>query len=49
MGPWDHPGTRKPKIKIGGVSLGKASKIDINGLHLAWYDWILKGKKPLHA
>lgn len=45
MGPWDHGGTRKPKEVVGGIELGKKSKIDILGLHVAWYDWILKGKK----
>lgn len=45
IGPWDHPGTRNPKRKVNGLVFCKNSLLDMNCLHLAWYDWILKGKK----
>jgi putative CocE/NonD family hydrolase len=43
MGPWDHAGTRTPTAEVGGVKFGKASLLDLNGLHREWYDWTLKG------
>jgi putative CocE/NonD family hydrolase len=47
IGPWNHAGTRTPAAEFGGLKLGKASLLDLNALHLAWYDWTLKeGEKP---
>ncbi len=47
IGPWDHPGTRTPRAEVGGLTFGKASLLDMNALHKAWYDWTLKdGPKP---
>ncbi|HVP13057.1 MAG TPA: CocE/NonD family hydrolase [Phycisphaerae bacterium] len=47
VGPWDHAGTRTPKREVGGLTFGEASLVDLNKLHLEWYDWILKGgEKP---
>jgi hypothetical protein len=47
IGPWNHAGTRTPAAEFGGLKLGEASLLDLNELHLAWYDWILKeGEKP---
>lgn len=47
IGPWDHPGTRTPKLEFGGLTVGKASMLDLNALHKEWYDWTLKrGRKP---
>lgn len=47
LGPWDHPGTRTPRAEVGGLTFGKASLLDMNALHKAWYDWTLKdGPKP---
>lgn len=47
IGPWDHPGTRTPQAKVGGLSFGSASLVDMNELHTAWYDWTMKdGDKP---
>lgn len=48
IGPWDHPGTRAPKRVVGGVDLGEAAMLDIKGLHVAWYDHVMKGA-PLPA
>jgi putative CocE/NonD family hydrolase len=47
IGPWDHPGTRTPQAQVGGLTLGAASLLDMNALHLAWYDFARgKGKRP---
>jgi len=47
IGPWDHAGTRTPKLDFGGLKFDKSSLIDLNQLHKDWYDWTLKdGKKP---
>ncbi len=47
IGPWDHSGTRTPRAEVGGVTFGKASLVDMNALHKAWYDWTLKdGTRP---
>ena len=47
MGPWDHPGTRDPKVDFGGQHYGPASKLDVLRLHREWYDYTMKGgKKP---
>ncbi len=47
IGPWDHAGTRHPKKELGGLKFGDNSVIDMNKLHLEWFNWILKGdKKP---
>lgn len=43
IGPWDHPGTRTPREEVGGLNFGKASLLDMNALHKAWYDWTMKG------
>lgn len=47
IGPWNHGGTRKPVAKTGGLNVGAAAVIDIDQLHLAWFDWTLKhGTRP---
>jgi uncharacterized protein len=47
IGPWDHAGTRTPNRDVGGLRFGEACLIDLNQLHLSWYDWIMKkGEKP---
>lgn len=47
IGPWDHPGTRTPRLETGGLTFGAASKLDMNDLHRQWYDWTMKnGRKP---
>jgi hypothetical protein len=42
IGPWDHGGTRTPRETMAGQAVDPASVIDMNALHLAWYDWTLK-------
>jgi putative CocE/NonD family hydrolase len=47
MGPWDHAGTRTPQREVGGLTFGEASVVDLNALHVEWYDWTMKnGPKP---
>jgi hypothetical protein len=47
IGPWDHAGTRDPKIEFGGIKFSEAAILDMNQLHKQWYDWRMKaGKKP---
>ena len=43
IGPWDHAGTRTPKKEVGGLNFGDASILDVNKLHVEWYDWTMKG------
>lgn len=47
IGPWDHAGTRTPNRDVGGLKFGEASLVDLNKLHLDWYDWTMKaGSRP---
>jgi putative CocE/NonD family hydrolase len=47
IGPWDHAGTRTPNREVGGLKFGEASMVDLNQLHLEWYDWTMKnGRRP---
>jgi putative CocE/NonD family hydrolase len=43
LGPWDHQGTRSPALRVGGLSFSPISVVDMNLLHLRWYDWTMKG------
>jgi putative CocE/NonD family hydrolase len=43
IGPWDHAGTRTPRAEVGGLKFGEASVLDLNKLHVEWYDWAMKG------
>jgi len=47
IGPWDHAGTRTPNAKVGGLTFGPASLVDLPKLHLDWYSWTMQGgSKP---
>lgn len=47
IGPWDHTGVMMPRAQFGGLEVGSDSLVDILGLHLAWYNWVLgRGPKP---
>lgn len=47
IGPWDHSGTRTPQASFGGLSFGPASLVDLNKLHLDWYNFTMRnGPKP---
>jgi len=43
VGPWDHAGTRTPRQEVGGLTFGPAALLDLNDLHVAWYDFVMKG------
>lgn len=45
IGPWDHGGTRDPRKELMGLTFGDNAVLDMEQLHLEWYDWHLKGKK----
>lgn len=45
IGPWDHPGTRHPREKLGGLTFDKKSVLDIDQLHIDFFNWVLKGGK----
>ncbi|MGN6313525.1 MAG: CocE/NonD family hydrolase [Rhodanobacteraceae bacterium] len=45
LGPWDHPGTRHPQQKLGGLTFDKKSVLDIDQLQIDFFDWVLKGGK----
>ncbi|MGD2092818.1 MAG: CocE/NonD family hydrolase [Candidatus Aminicenantes bacterium] len=45
IGAWDHPGTRNPKKELLGLTFGDNAVLDMEQLHLEWYDWQLKDKK----
>lgn len=47
MGPWNHAGTRTPKQTVEGIKLAPQAVLDIDALHLDYYDWVLRdGKRP---
>ncbi len=48
VGPWDHPGSRVPKQRLGGLDFSPAAVLDVKALHVAWYDHVMKGG-PLPA
>jgi putative CocE/NonD family hydrolase len=43
IGPWDHAGTRTPKMECGGLKVGRESLVDLPKLHLQWYAWTMQG------
>ena len=45
IGPWDHGGTRNPQKELLGLKFEDNAVLDMDQLHLEWYDWHLKGKK----
>ena len=47
IGPWDHPGVRKPQAEFMGFKCGPASVVDMSKLHCEWYAWAMEsGPKP---
>ena len=47
IGPWDHAGTRTPRVDVGGLKFGDAALLDLPALHTQWYAWtMLQGAKP---
>jgi len=48
IGAWDHGGTRTASHHVGGADFGEACTVDLNQIHLDWYDWVMKnGKRPV--
>jgi uncharacterized protein len=43
IGPWDHAGTRDPKLEFCGIRVGPESLIDLREVHLHWYAWTMRG------
>jgi len=43
LGPWDHAGTRHPKAELAGATFGANAVVNMEDLHKAWYDQVLKG------
>ena len=47
IGPWDHAGCNDASPQAGSLHFADACRIDILGLKLAWYRWVMKGgQKP---
>ena len=47
IGPWDHAGTRTPNRDVGGLKFAEPSVVELNKLHVEWYDWTMKtGPRP---
>ena len=47
VGPWSHSGTRSPSAELNGLTFADTAVIDVEGLHDAWYRWVLgEGEKP---
>jgi uncharacterized protein len=47
IGPWDHVGTRTPKREAGGLRFGPQALLDVDGLHVAFYEWAAgRGQRP---
>ena len=45
LGPWDHNGTRTPQARLGGIDFTQDAVLDMNAIHLRWFDYWLKGKE----
>jgi len=43
IGPWNHPGTRHPQKELGGLRFADTAAIDMNHLHLQWFDHVFRG------
>ncbi|MFA6571589.1 MAG: CocE/NonD family hydrolase [Bacteroidota bacterium] len=47
IGPWDHGGTRRPSNKMGNLTFGENAIIDMNKIHLEWFNRTLNNSsKP---
>jgi putative CocE/NonD family hydrolase len=43
IGPWNHAGTRHPRKELGGLTFADTAAIDMNRLHLEWFDHVFRG------
>jgi hypothetical protein len=47
MGAWDHAGTRYPAQTVDGLDIGAAGVVDLDQLHIDYFNWVLgRGKRP---
>lgn len=47
IGPWNHGGTRHPSNRMGNLEFADNAVIDMNNIHLQWFDHTLKdAEKP---
>ncbi|NIM51243.1 MAG: CocE/NonD family hydrolase [Gemmatimonadales bacterium] len=47
IGPWSHGGTRRPVKELSGLVFGENSVIEMEQLHLDWFNWVFKdGPRP---
>jgi uncharacterized protein len=47
IGPWNHSGCNDGNQQVGSLRFGDACRLDIMGLKLDWYRWVMKGgEKP---
>ncbi len=44
LGPWNHMGTRWPTQKASDLDFTPSAVLDMNRIHLEWFDYWLKGK-----
>lgn len=45
IGPWDHAGTRSPRKSVGGLEFNPRSVLDLDALHIEWFDHVLRGRR----
>ena len=47
LGPWSHGGTRNPARELGGLTFGDNSVLNMEQLHLDWFNWVFEdGDRP---
>lgn len=47
LGPWDHGGTRIPRLEVGGITFGDNAMFDAFALDRDWYRWTMEeGDRP---
>lgn len=44
IGPWSHGGTRTPEKTVDGLTIDEKALLDMDRLHIAWFDHLLRGK-----
>ena len=45
IGPWSHGGTRSPSPTLNELTFGENSVVDVNQLHLDWFDSVFHGEE----
>lgn len=49
MGPWSHGGTRDPSQELNDLTFGENSVLDMEELHLDWFDWVFYDEEKPEA